>query len=199
MIGVIDIGIGNFKSVEKSLQMLDASYCKVTTSDDFLNISKLIFPGVGSFPTAMKRLNDHGIVEPIKEHIKAGNSYLGICLGMQLLSKVGLEGGVTQGLGMLDAEVVKMYPANNEPIPHIGWNQINHDGESLFAGISKNADFYFVHSFYMKLNERLKNFSVNYGGLHTCFVEKDNIFGAQFHPEKSQIVGLKFMENFLNA
>ena len=199
MLGVIDIGIGNFKSVEKAINKFHASYRKVSRPDDFEGVTKLIFPGVGSYSAAMRRLHHRELVEPIREYINAGHSYLGICLGMQLLSKVGLEGGVIPGLGVIDAEVVKIIPANNEPLPHIGWNQINHDGEGLFSGIPKDADFYFVHSFYMKLNESVTSFSVDYGGLHTCFVKKNNVVGAQFHPEKSQKIGLKFIKNYLNA
>lgn len=199
MIGVIDIGIGNFKSVEKALNNFHVSIRRVSSPHDFEDVTKLIFPGVGSYSAGMRRLHLLELVEPIKEYINAGHSYLGICLGMQLLSSVGLEGGVTQGLGILDAEVVKIKPANNEPLPHIGWNQINHNGERLFSGIPKDADFYFVHSFYMKLNEPMTSFSVDYGGPHTCFVEKNNVVGAQFHPEKSQKNGMEFIKNFLNA
>ena len=199
MIGIIDIGLSNFKSVQKALDKLNVSYRTVTRHDDFEDLTKLIFPGVGSYPAAMRRLNQYHLVKPIRDHINAGNSYLGICLGMQLLSQIGFEGGRTEGLGVLDADVVCMEPASNEPLPHIGWNQINHDGKGLFEGISKDADFYFVHSYYMKLRERVVNFSVDYGGLHTCFVQKGNVVGAQFHPEKSQKVGVRFLENFLNA
>jgi glutamine amidotransferase len=199
MIGVIDIGIGNVNSVEKALDKLQANYQKVADPIDFKNLTKLIFPGVGSYSSAMRRLNHRGLVQPIKQYIDKGYPYLGICLGMQILSERGLEGGVTQGLGIINANVVKMEPASNLALPHIGWNQINHDESGLFDGIEKDADFYFVHSFYMRLDEPLKSFSVDYGGFHTCFVEKNNVFGAQFHPEKSQKVGLKFIQNFLNA
>ena len=199
VIGIIDIGLSNFKSVRKALDKLNAGYKVVTVQEDFEDLSKVIFPGVGSYPAAMRRLDQYQLVNPIKDHINAGKSYLGICLGMQLLSDIGLEGGYTKGLGILDADVVRMEPAYNEPLPHIGWNQIDHDGKGLFEGISRDADFYFVHSYYMKLREPLVNFAVNYGGLHTCFVQKGNVIGAQFHPEKSQKVGLRFLENFLNA
>jgi len=199
VIGIIDIGLSNFKSVQKALDKLNANHRKVTGLDDFEDLTKLIFPGVGSYSAAMQRLNQNQLVKPIKDHIKSGKSYLGICLGMQLLSHNGFEGGLTEGLGVLDADVVCMKPASNEPLPHIGWNQINHDGKGLFADISKDADFYFVHSYYMQLREQVVNFSVDYGGLHTCFIQKGNVIGAQFHPEKSQKVGLRFLENFLNA
>lgn len=199
MIGIIDVGLSNFKSVQKALDKLNVSHKKVVGLDDFEDLTKLIFPGVGSYPAAMRRLNQYQLVKPIKDHINAGKSYLGICLGMQLLSHSGFEGGRTEGLGILDADVVCMEPTSKERLPHIGWNQINHDGKGLFEGIAKDADFYFVHSYYMKLRERVVKFSVDYGGLHTCFVQKENVVGAQFHPEKSQKVGLRFLENFLNA
>ena len=199
MIGIVDIGLSNLKSVEKALGKLDVGYKTITRPDDFEDLTKIIFPGVGSYPAAMRRLHQHQLVKPIKDHINAGKSYLGICLGMQLLSNIGLEGVRTEGLSVLDADVVLMEPASDEPLPHIGWNQINHDGEGLFEGIAKDADFYFVHSFYLRLHERVVHFSVDYGGLHTCFVQKDNVFCAQFHPEKSQKVGLRFIENFINA
>ena len=199
MIGIVDVGLSNLKSVQKALDKLNVSHKKVTGLDDFEDLTKLIFPGVGSYPAAMRRLNQYQLVEPIKDHICDGKPYLGICLGMQLLSESGFESGHTEGLGVLDAEVVCMEPASSAPLPHIGWNQINHDGEGLFEGIPKDADFYFVHSYYMKLRERVVNFSVDYGGLHTCFVQKGNVVGAQFHPEKSQKVGLRFLKNFLNS
>ena len=199
MIGIVDIGLSNFKSAQKAVDKLNVSHKKVTGPDDFEDLTKLIFPGVGSYQAAMQRLNRYQLVKPINDHINGGKPYLGICLGMQLLSHSGFEGGHTEGLGVLDADVVCMKPANNAPLPHIGWNQINHDGEGLFEGIAKDADFYFVHSYCMKLREPVLNFSVNYGGLHTCFVQKRNVVGAQFHPEKSQKNGLKFLENFLNA
>lgn len=199
MIGIVDIGIGNCRSVEKSLDKLNTAYRKVTKPDDFEELTKLIFPGVGSYRAAMRRLNQNQLVGPIKKHLNVGKPYLGICLGMQLLSEIGLEGGLTEGLKILDASVVRMVPVSNQRLPHIGWNQIDHEGEGLFKGIAKDADFYFVHSYYMKLNEPIINFSVDYGGPHTCFVQKNNVVGAQFHPEKSQKVGLRFIENFLNA
>ena len=199
MIGVVDIGIGNYRSVEKVLQKFGKRYCKVSGPGDFLNLSKLIFPGVGSYPAAMDRLSRHRMIDPIKKHIDNGRPYLGICLGMQLLSRVGFEGGTTPGLGVVDAEVVKLVPLSHQALPHIGWNQINHDGKGIFDGIALDADFYFVHSYCMSLHEPVKHFSVEYGGMHTCFIEKGNVVGAQFHPEKSQKVGLKFIENFLNA
>lgn len=199
MIGIIDIGIGNVKSVQKAVDKFNVSYKKVAEPRDLREITKLIFPGVGSYPAAMRRLNDRGLTTSIQEFIQSGHYYLGICLGMQLLSRIGFEGGRTAGLGIFDAEVEIIKPASNEVLPHVGWNQVNHDGAGLFEGIPTNADFYFVHSYYMNLHEAILNYSVDYGGLHTCYVQKDNIFGAQFHPEKSQKVGLRFIENFLNA
>ena len=199
MIGIIDIGISNFQSVTNSIKRLNLEYTTVKHPDDFTDLTKLIFPGVGSYTSAMQRLKTYELVAPIKRFIESGKPYLGICLGMQLLSKVGFEGVETEGLGVLNASVVRMEPASNEPLPHIGWNQVNHEGQGLFTGIPLDADFYFVHSYYMKLHEDVINYSVNYGGSHTCFIQKKNVFGAQFHPEKSQKFGLKFLENFVNA
>lgn len=199
MIGIIDIGISNFQSVKNSIKRLDLEYTTVKHPDDFVDLTKLIFPGVGSYTAAMQRLKNYELVSPIKKYIESGKPYLGICLGMQLLSKVGFEGIETQGLGLLNASVVRMEPTSNEPLPHIGWNQVKHEGQGLFTGIPLDADFYFVHSYYMKLHEDVTNYSVDYGGSHTCFVQKQNVVGAQFHPEKSQKFGLKFLENFVNA
>ena len=199
MIGIVDIGGGNFRSVEKSILKLNSRCQRVNEACDLDGISKLIFPGVGSYDAGMRRLKLTGLLDPVKKYLKADRPFLGICLGMQLLSTTGSEGGITEGLGIVAAEVKRMSPANEEPLPHIGWNQVNHDGRMLFEGIPKDADFYFVHSFHMALKEPVLNYTVNYGGLHTSFVQKNNVVGVQFHPEKSQKFGLKFIENFINA
>lgn len=200
MIGIIDIELGNNESVYKIFRKLNVSFCIIKEKQELtVDVKKIIFPGVGTFPEANKRLQSRGLKDAIVRFIEQNGDYLGICLGMQLLARRGFEVGVTDGLGIIDADVVKMKPSNDLSLPHIGWNNIAHDGEALFGDIDKEADFYFVHSFHMQLNENCKNFTVDYGGSQTAYVTKGKVHGVQFHPEKSQAAGQKLIENFLKC
>lgn len=185
MIALIDINIGNLNSVEKALKYLNVEYKVVSDAASLATCSKIIFPGVGNFSAASNKLKKSHLTAALKREVQENNKpFLGICLGMQLLAIKSSEGGVSPGLGLLDAEVERIPSADGYPVPHIGWNSFGHYGLGLFEGIDANTDFYFVHSYRMVVNDpEVKYFCTDYGGEIVAFVQQGNIFGAQFHPE----------------
>lgn len=199
MITIIDIQIGNIGSVTRALKFLKCKYLITDKKEDIENATKLIFPGVGSFAEASKKLEASGLKEVIQHQVLVKKTpILGICLGMQLFAKEGDEGGKFPGFGFIDAEV-KLIEAkkNNLRLPHMGWNNLSHSNLKLLNGTAENTCFYFVHSYEMKLNEQISHVTTDYGSNIVAMVEKDNIFAAQFHPEKSQEQGLKILKNFI--
>jgi len=196
MIGVVDVGLGNTASVYKALNKLNIKHFPIRKPIDAIGVNSIIFPGVGTFSSAVSRLKTSGLFETIQKHLEENKPYLGICLGMQLLAKHGLEGQKTNGFGMLDASVEKMTAQKDIRLPHIGWNSIKHNQKGLFLGIKSPEDFYFLHSFSMLLNENCESYTFSYGENYIGYVNKNNIFGVQFHPEKSQKSGLILIENF---
>ena len=149
----------------------------------------------------MKHLNDLNLVDVLKEEVQLKKKpFLGICLGMQLISKKSFENGETIGLGWIDADVVKFdFNDYKLKVPHVGWNNVNFKNENkLYKGIKNNSNFYFVHSYHFKTKEDIISSTTDYGFEFISSVNKDNIFAFQFHPEKSQCVGLKLIENFVN-
>lgn len=197
MIGIIDIGIGNVGSVYKILDKLSVEYAVIDGPNDLDDVSKLIFPGVGSYSRAMQKLNEKNLTQALIDYLRENRPFLGICLGMQLLAKSGYEDKITRGLGIIDGLICKLHPSQGFSLPHVGWNSINHDRRGLFNGIHPETDFYFVHNYYMKINSPCKSFHFDYGGKFTAYVNLGNIHGVQFHPEKSQRSGIKLIENFL--
>ncbi|MBZ7951666.1 imidazole glycerol phosphate synthase subunit HisH [Campylobacter sp. LH-2024] len=197
MIGVIDYGAGNLNSVLKALEKIGIENFLIRKKEDFSKAKKLILPGVGSFKDAMTYLKKIDFIEPLKEEVlQIKKPILGICLGMQLFLEKGYEGGICNGLGFLEGEVVE-FERTNLKIPHMGWNDLEIlKQEPLYKDISSLNDFYFVHSFYAKCDEKFISAKAHYGHKFTASIQKDNIFGVQFHPEKSQILGLKLLENF---
>jgi len=199
MISIIDIGIGNINSVTKVLDYLKTEYKLVSKPSDLTAVSKLIFPGVGNFSSASMKLEKSGLKDSLKMLINGGVPFLGICLGMQLLAEKGEEGGDHLGLGVIKADVKKMVIPNKLSLPHIGWNSIEIGSAKLFEGIPNGSDFYFAHSYTMEVtDEKVLVCHAEYGSKIVAYVERDNVFGAQFHPEKSQRFGIKFIENFIN-
>lgn len=199
MIGILDYGMGNLKSVANSLTYLGLESFILEKTEDFEDISHLIIPGVGAFPKAMSRINEKGFVEPIRSFADSGKPVLGICLGMQLLADMGTEVEETEGLGLVDGTIKIMKPEGLR-IPHIGWNgfQIKND-LGLFEGVKKTADVYFVHSYhFVPGNEENIVATTEYGQDFVSIVSNDrgNVIGTQFHPEKSQKQGLKMLDNF---
>jgi glutamine amidotransferase len=203
---LIDYGSGNLASAAKALARAANGKSDIVTTADpqvVLDAERIVLPGVGAFADCMRGLNAvPGMVEALREKVlKEGAPFLGICVGMQLLAAVGVEFGRHAGLGWIAGEVVKITP--DDPalkIPHMGWNEIKKaQSHPLLEGIPDKAHAYFVHSFQLKpvLPDDLIA-TTDYGGPLTAMVGNENIAGTQFHPEKSQAIGIKLLENFLN-
>ena len=204
---LIDYGSGNIASAAKALARAGESgghSIAVTTDPDLVRkADRLVLPGVGAFADCMRGLSAvPGMVEALQERvIRQGAPFLGICVGMQLMATSGREFGLHKGLGWIEGEVVPIAPADPLlKIPHMGWNEIqivrNHP---VFAGLEPGANAYYVHSFEMKPANLAHRLAItDYGGTVTAAIGRDNLIGTQFHPEKSQAVGLKVLANFLN-
>ena len=200
MIAIIDYDAGNMKSVEKALAFLGADY--VVTRDPALleKADKLILPGVGAFGDAMKALDGFGLTDVIKNLVKNGKPILGICLGMQLLFDESEESPNVRGLSLLPGKIVRFSSEYGLKIPQIGWNSLNFPKKTkLFEGINTGSYVYFVHSYYLKAEkEEVVAATCEYGNFVHAAVEWENIYGCQFHPEKSSDVGLKILKNYIS-
>lgn len=202
-VGIINYGLGNLKSLEMIIKNLDYDVEIIFSPKNLKNLDKAILPGVGSYSQAMKLINANFWNEHINEFALGKKNYLlGICLGMQILSSSGEEIKETKGLDIIKGKVVSLKSLGcNERIPHIGWNSIKNRVDTiLLDGISQNTDFYFVHSYVFKPDDYSHIVSTtNYGVDFCSVIKKDNIFGTQFHPEKSSFSGRKILQNFLDA
>lgn len=199
-VAIVDYGMGNIYSVRKALSYLgwDSVYTK--DKNELLNSNHIILPGVGSFRYAVDLIKSSGLDEIINEYaVEKERPILGICLGMQLMGQSSTEGGETKGLGLFNG-IVDKFPEGKMRVPHVGFNDVSIPDDSiLYRGFDSSADFYFVHSFRMESEETERIGYCDYEGCRfVASYEKDNIFGTQFHPEKSQKNGLKLLENFLN-
>ena len=199
MIGIVNYGIGNLQSVKNSLDFLNIPNAIINKPEEINNFDKIILPGVGAFGAAMEKLNSLGFAGEIKKFASENKPILGICLGMQLLFDEGYEHGRHKGLGLVEGKVL---PFNEKvkdlPLPLIGWNNITKENTSpLLENIENNSNFYFVHSFYCEPEEKdIVSASSDYGIKFASIIHKKNIFGCQFHPEKSQSAGLQILKNF---
>lgn len=195
-IAILDYGMGNLRSVEKALEHVGAT---ATISDDPTEVRAadgVILPGVGAFPRAMERIRERGLAELIAERRDAGVPILGICLGLQLLFESTTELGGAAGLGLLDGGVDEL-AADGLKVPHIGWSPVRWERRSrLVEGIDSETPFYFVHSFAPRPGADDLLGSAAYGARFACAAERDNVFGVQFHPEKSSAAGLRLLSNF---
>lgn len=206
-VAIIDYGVGNLRSVQKIFERIGSAATITGEAEDIHAADALVLPGVGAFRDAMARLSEHGMVQEIKRAVLDDKKpLLGICLGMQLLAQESEEGGAGEGLGLVPASVRKLQVAGKlNPLgrkltlPHIGWNEVRPKPESiLFRGISEGSDFYFLHSYRLVCDDSgMIAASCEYGETFPCAVERDNIFAAQFHPEKSQKPGQRLIRNFL--
>lgn len=216
MIALIDYGISNLRSVQKAFAHLGVDVTLIDTPDQLAQADRLILPGVGAFRAGMEGLRVRGLIEPIKQAVTAGKPLIGICLGMQLLFEASDELGDTAGLGLLPGHVtrIKMQDAlhsslitrhsplvtrHSLKIPHMGWNQLDLvRAHPLVNDVESGAYAYFVHSYAVYPEQRdIVIATTEYGGPFASIVGRDNICGLQFHPEKSQAVGLRLLQNFL--
>ncbi len=198
---IIDYGMGNLGSLKRSLEVCGASVTIADTPAAVENVTHLLLPGVGSFWDGMNHLRERGWPSAIAACVKRGVPFLGICLGMQLLAESGDEGGPTEGLGLLPGKVEKLVPhPTAERIPHVGWNEVQYQpGHPLFADIAMNSDCYFVHSYHVVPSDSCDIAArTPYCGSFVSAVSRRNVYGVQFHPEKSQSIGLRLLRNFLN-
>jgi len=198
MIKIADYGMGNLRSVQKAFEKVGAPAEICDRADDLVSAQKLVLPGVGAFGDAMRELQSRGMVEPVLAHVKQGKPFLGICLGLQLLFDLSHEEGEWPGLGVLAGEVVRFEERPGFKVPHMGWNQLQPAGSpAILQGIPDDAYFYFVHSYHVvPKDENVVAARTEYGDLFVSMVARDNLVATQFHPEKSQQVGLKLLANF---
>lgn len=199
MTAIIDYDAGNIKSVEKALLFLGENACVTREKEKILGADKVILPGVGSFGRAMEKIRSYGLEDVIKETIDKGTPFLGICLGLQLLFERSEESAGVKGLGILKGEILRIPEKDGGKVPQIGWNSLRYPNRGrLFEGILEDAYVYFVHSYYLKAEEEgIVTATTEYNTLIHASVEKDNVFACQFHPEKSSIVGLGILRNFI--
>lgn len=201
MVAIIDYDAGNIKSVEKALKALGYEAVLTRDRETLLQADHVILPGVGAFGDAMEKLHSYGLVDVIHEIVEQKIPFLGICLGLQLMFESSEETPGVEGLSLLEGEIVRIPETGDLKIPHIGWNSLKYPNPGrLFQGINEDAYVYFVHSYYLKAQEReIVKATTEYGTLIDASVEKDNVFGCQFHPEKSSDVGMKILQNFLEV
>ncbi len=199
MIAIIDYGVGNLFSLKSSFAAIGAEVTVTNKKEDIENADSIILPGVGAFEDAAKKLMETGLVDVIREQVSNGKPLMGICLGMQMLFEKSYEYGEHDGLGLIKGSVrpiADVIPADYK-IPHIGWNALDFKKESPLFKYIKNGDYvYFVHSFYAADCDEAVTATGEYGADLTACVENKNVFGCQFHPEKSGNVGLNILRAF---
>ena len=198
LVGIINYGMGNVRSVFNALEYIGEEVEILAPDEDFSRCSHLILPGVGAYAKAIENITSLGLDEKIKKHVDLNKPLLGICLGMQLLSDFGEEGGGTAGLGLIAGVVKKVNVSRH--LPHVGWNNIMiHQNHPVFEGVKSDVDFYFVHSYQFHCaDESSLLATTDYEKKITAVIAKGLVVGIQFHPEKSQTNGLKLLENFCN-
>ncbi len=199
MIAILDYDAGNIKSVEKAIEYLGEECIVTRDRHEIMKADKAILPGVGSFGDAMDKIRKYGLEEVIHEFIETKKPFLGICLGLQVLFEESEETPGVKGLGILKGKIHRIPDSKDTPVPQIGWNDLCiKEGAALFKGLEKNPYVYFVHSYYLKAENRedvaaTTNYSVDID----ASVERGNVYACQFHPEKSSDVGLKILKNFI--
>tara|TARA_B100000575_G_C23143352_1_gene666224 strand:- start:3452 stop:4081 length:630 start_codon:yes stop_codon:yes gene_type:complete len=201
-IGVLKYGIGNLSSFTNALDKLNIEYSLISKPRQLENIEILILIGVGSFNSCMAKLEEKKFINPLNKFKNKNKFLLGICVGMQILMTKGTENGEANGLNFIKGKTIKMVSDKDHPLPHIGWNEISKISNSfkLFDEIKLKSNFYFIHSFKISVSEEnIKLAETQYGkNTIVAALNKGNVFGVQFHPEKSQDVGMKIIKNFLN-
>jgi len=198
MIAIVDYGMGNLRSVSKAFEAVGHQAVVTRDRATIKNASHMVLPGVGAFGDCMANLERFDLVEPIRSTIQSGKPFLGICLGLQLLFTESEEFGLHKGLGIIPGKVRKFVLDPALKVPHMGWNQVNIQRACpLFDGIADGSNWYFVHSYFVDPADRTVVATTNtYGIPFVSSIWKENIVACQFHPEKSQSVGLRLIKNF---
>lgn len=199
MIAVIDYGMGNLRSVQKAFEFLGYDVCVTNDKNRIKNASHIVLPGVGAASVAMENLQKRGLFEEVTRQAKSGKPFLGICLGMQLLFERSMENGTHECLGLLSGQVTPFHfeLGNNKRVPHMGWNSLLLEENPLFSSQEKAPYVYFVHSYHADcVQENQVLAFTEYGYSFVSAVQSGNLFGVQFHPEKSGDIGLSILKNF---
>lgn len=196
MIAIVDYGMGNLRSVTNAFRSLDASIEVTRDRETIRSAGAIVLPGVGAFGKCVENLKKFELFGLLKDQIAGGKPYLGICLGMQILLEESEEAPGVEGMGIIKGRVVRF--RGSMKIPHMGWNSVDIVKQAdMFEGIPNGSHFYFVHSFYPEPAEDVSATMTDYGSRFTSSLQRDNIFASQFHPEKSQQVGLRLLRNFV--
>lgn len=198
---IVDYGMGNLRSVQKAFERLGIAAEICQSGQELADADAMVLPGVGAFRDAIAALRDHDMVQAILDHIAADKPFLGICLGLQLLFDVGYEDGEWEGLGVIPGKVVRFEDQPGLKIPHMGWNRLEFARQhAVFDGIPGDAFYYFVHSYHVvPEDDSVVIARCDHGGEFVAVVGQGNLVATQYHPEKSQSVGLKLIQNFANS
>lgn len=199
MLHIVDYGMGNLRSVQKAFEHLGIAAQITANPKDLAHAEKLVLPGVGAFRDAIAELKRLDFVNPIREFVASGKPFLGICLGLQLLFDVSYEDGEYEGLGIVPGKVVRFPSQPDLKVPHMGWNSLNITQPQcpLFHGVEPGAHVYFVHSYYVVPDDSsVVAATSDHGGPFVAAIARGNLTATQFHPEKSQKVGLQLLNNF---
>ena len=199
MVTIIDYGSGNLRSVQKAFERIGSSAVISDDPEAVARAERLVLPGVGAFADAMRELESRGLVEPILGHIAADRPFFGICMGLQLLFSNGHEGGPVAGLGVLPGEVIRFDLPTGYKVPHMGWNTVSWRADAGPGSLVANDDyFYFVHAYVARPTDpTVIAATTDYGGPFCSAVRRGRLFATQFHPEKSQAVGMRLLRAFL--
>jgi glutamine amidotransferase len=200
-VAIIDYGMGNVRSVMNALSEIGASSELVADPAAVAKFDRVILPGVGAFAQAIARLRESGMKGALDQYVETGKPVLGICLGMQLMCSSSSEDGDHEGLDWISAKVVRFPDIEGLKIPHMGWNGLRFaNGDPLFDGLENGGDVYFVHSYYVDCADKKDEIATTEHGIaFASMFRRDNLFGMQFHPEKSQQIGLTLLSNFLKS
>ena len=206
-VAILDYGIGNIRSISNAVEALGETPLLTRNPEEILGAKGLIFPGVGAFSKGMENLHEFDLIPVIHDYVATGKAFLGICLGMQMLFEWSEEFGITQGLGLIAGKVIQMPldAGENLKLPHISWNSILEPepgkwDDTILKGVTPDQETYFVHSYVgVPADSRNLLAVTNYGKCSFCSaVRSENIYGVQFHPEKSRDIGLNILKNFIN-
>lgn len=200
IIAIVKYGMGNVTSVQKAIKKLGYQSIITDNHNELRNSDLIILPGVGSFKKGMENLHESGLVDILTEEVMVNKKpFIGICLGMQLMATYGNEPESVDGLGWMDGEVLKIESPSGLRIPHLGWNNIQTSLDNQFYNEFNNLDYYFIHSYHFKAaNPEDVTMTVSYDGDLVAGLQKDNIYAIQFHPEKSQEVGMRLLKKIIN-